>query len=326
MKRMISLLCLVIGLLPMLAGCGNQTGDATNTDASLQIVCTIFPEYDWVGSVLGENPAHANVTLLLDNGVDMHSFQPSAKDILTISDCDLFVYVGGESDAWVEDALQEAKNKDMRVLNLIDILGENTKEEALAPSMEAEEASGDADIDEHVWLSIKNASLFVEAISEALCTMDDANKTTYQSNAADYIKSLNDLDQKYQTAANTSSLKTLLFGDRFPFRYLVDDYALSYYAAFPGCSAETEASFETITFLAQKVDELSLPCVLVIEGSDQKVAETIVKSTAEKELPIRVLDSMQATTFDDANNGTTYLSIMEENLSVIQEALLSDRP
>lgn len=275
--------------------------------------------------ILGDKADHAEVTMLLDNGVDLHSYQPTADDIIKISDCDLFIYVGGESDGWVEDALKEAANKDMRVINLLDVLGEQVKEEEVVEGMEAEEKESEdedePEYDEHVWLSLKNAETLCNAITDALEKIDPTNKDAYAANAASYLEKLAALDGEYQTVVDNAARKTVLFGDRFPFRYLVDDYGLSYYAAFAGCSAETEASFETISFLAGKVDELGLPCVLTIEGAQHKIAETIVQNSAAKNQSILTLDSMQSTTSTDAANGTTYLSVMESNLDMLKQAL-----
>lgn len=324
MKRVISLLLVLTLTAGVLAGCGRQNAPTASDDTKLSIVTTIFPEYDWVREIVGEKADHAEITMLLDSGVDLHSYQPTAADMIKISDCNLFIYVGGESDRWVADALQEAVNKDMVVLNLLDVLGDRVEEEKIVEGMEADEEKGEEDgpeYDEHVWLSLKNAEVLCSAISDALQQIDPANKDIYAANAAAYTQKLAALDAKYQAAVDTAARKTILFGDRFPFRYLADDYGLSYYAAFVGCSAETEASFETISFLARKVDELNLPCVLTIEGAQHKIAETIVQNTAEKNQRVLVMDSMQATTAQDAANGTTYLSVMEQNLSVLNEAL-----
>ena len=275
--------------------------------------------------ILGDKADRAEVTMLLDNGVDLHSYQPTADDIIKISDCDLFIYVGGESDGWVEDVLKEAANKDMQVINLLDVLGEQVKEEEVVEGMETEEEESEdedePEYDEHVWLSLKNAETLCSAITDALEEIDPANKDAYAANAASYLEKLAALDGEYQTVVDNAARKTVLFGDRFPFRYLVDDYGLSYYAAFVGCSAETEASFETISFLAGKVDELGLPCVLTIEGAQHKIAETIVQNSAAKNQSILTLDSMQSTTSTDVANGTTYLSVMESNLDVLKQAL-----
>lgn len=338
MKKMIALLLALLMAVGMLAGCGKQNDGNTNAKTdTLSIVTTIFPEYDWVKAVLGDQADHADITMLLDNGVDLHSYQPTADDLVKISDCDLFIYVGGESDGWVTEALKNSANKDRKVINLLDVLGDSVKSEEVVEGMqeeaheheegeahedgEAHEHEHEEESDEHVWLSLKNAEVLVGAISNALQELDADNKEIYAANADAYMKKLSALDAEYQTAVDNASRKTVLFGDRFPFRYLADDYGLNYYAAFVGCSAETEASFETISFLAKKVDELKLPCVLAIEGKNHKIAETIVKNTAQKSQKILTMNSMQSTTSKDVASGTTYLSVMEKNLAVLKEAL-----
>lgn len=335
MKKITVLLLALFMLVGALAGCGKQN-DTNQTD-KLIIVTTIFPEYDWVREILGEKADNAEITMLLDNGVDLHSYQPTADDIVKISDCDLFIYVGGESDEWVEDALRNAANRNMKVINLLEVLGDSVKTEEIVEGMQeeehehedveehehedAEEHEHEEEADEHVWLSLKNAKMLVRVISKALQELDPDNKDIYAANADAYVKKLSALDTEYQAAVDAASNKTILFGDRFPFRYLVDDYGLRYYAAFVGCSAETEAGFETISFLAKRVDEWKLPCVLTIEGAQHKIAETVVRNTTAKNQRVLTMDSMQSTTSKDVKNGTTYLSVMEKNLSVLKEAL-----
>lgn len=327
MKNRISLLLALAIIVGLLAGCGQQNN--TNKTDKLSIVTTIFPEYDWVKEILGDTAENAEITMLLDSGVDLHSYQPTVDDIVKISDCDLFLYVGGESDGWVEDALKNAPNKDRTVINLLDVLGDSVKEEETVEGMQeedhdhedADEHEEEAEYDEHIWLSLKNAQVLVAAISEALQETDPARKDTYAANAAAYAEKLSALDGEYRAAVDSGKYKTLLFGDRFPFRYLADDYGLDYYAAFPGCSAETEASFETVSFLAGKMDALGLPCVLTIEGTQHKIAETVVQNTSQKNQQILTMDSMQAVTANDAASGVSYLSIMEKNLSVLKKAL-----
>ena len=332
MKKITVLLLALFMLVGALAGCGKQN-DTNQTD-KLSIVTTIFPEYDWVREILGDKADNAEITMLLDNGVDLHSYQPTAADIVKISDCDLFIYVGGESDGWVEDALRNAANRNMKVINLLEVLGDSVKTEEIVEGMQeehehedahahddAEEHEHEEEADEHVWLSLKNAKMLVRVISKALQELDPDNKDIYAANADAYVKKLSALDADYQAAVDAASNKTILFGDRFPFRYLVDDYGLRYYAAFVGCSAETEAGFETISFLAKRVDEWKLPCVLTIEGAQHKIAETIVRNTTAKNQKVLTMDSMQSTTTQDVKNGTTYLSVMEKNLSVLKEAL-----
>ena len=327
MKKITALLLALFMLVGVLAGCGKQN-DTNQTD-KLSIVTTIFPEYDWVREILGDKADNAEITMLLDNGVDLHSYQPTADDIVKISDCDLFIYVGGESDEWVEDALRNAANGNMKVINLLEVLGDSVKTEEIVEGMQeaehehedAEEHEHEEEADEHVWLSLKNAKMLVRVISKALQELDPDSKDIYAANADAYVKKLSALDAEYQAAVDAASNKTILFGDRFPFRYLVDDYGLCYYAAFVGCSAETEAGFETISFLAKRVDEWKLPCVLTIEGAQHKIAETVVRNTTAKNQRVLTMDSMQSTTSKDVKNGTTYLSVMEKNLSVLKEAL-----
>jgi len=335
MKKIISalvVLSLAIGIFALSACSGkNDNAPADGQNEKLKIVTTIFPEYDWVREILGDKADGAELTMLLDNGVDLHSYQPTVDDILKISSCDVFIYVGGESDAWVDGALKEAVNKDMTVINLLDVLGDSIKQEEVKEGMEAEEhehEEGEEDeheegpeYDEHVWLSLKNAQILVKKIAEAIAGKDSANADSYLANADSYIKKLSALDGEYAAAVNGASKKVLLFGDRFPFRYMTDDYGLDYYAAFVGCSAETEASFETITFLAGKLDELSLNNVMIIEGSDGKIARTIIDSSKNKSAGILTLDSMQSTTSKDVADGTTYLSVMQKNLDVLKQAL-----
>lgn len=338
MKKAFSFCLTLVLLAGLLTGCGTAPDTSVqNTQTKpLHIVTTIFPTYDWVRTVLGDQADNAEITFLLDNGVDMHSYQPSAEDIMKISSCDVFVYAGGESDAWASDALKNASNKDMQVINLLDVLGEHAKEEEAVEGMQGaddhdhdhdhEHGSGESseeepEYDEHVWLSLKNAQLFVSAIADSLSQADTAHADAYAANAVAYNKQLAQLDAAYQSAVDAAPIKTVLFADRFPFRYLVDDYGLSYYAAFSGCSADTQASFDTIIFLTDKVNELGLHSILTIENSDDKIANTIIQNTQSRDQQVRTLNSMQTVTSNDLTSGTTYLSIMKENLSVLSAAL-----
>lgn len=341
----------------------STTSETKTDDANkkLSVVCTIFPEYDWIRELVGDKKDNYEITYLLDKGVDLHSYQPTAEDIAKIANCDLFVYVGGESDGWVKDALKESKNDKMQVVNLLETLGTNVKEEEVVEGMQEEdehdhdhgkkedadhdhedadhehEHKEDADhdhdheedghhhdeveYDEHVWLSLRNATSLVNELAVRLQTIDPENKDYYAGTAASYTAKLGDLDSRYLAAVKKAKNKTVLFGDRFPFRYLVDDYGLKYYAAFVGCSAETEASFETVAFLAKKADELKLNNVLVIENSDQKIAKKIVETTNAKDQKIVEMNSMQSVTADQIADGATYLGIMEANLKALEAAL-----
>ncbi len=544
MKKYILLMITVLMMAFAITACGSadNNGDNVSTGEKLSVVTTIFPEYDWVREIVGDTE-NVEITMLLDSGVDLHSFQPTADDIIKIANCDMFIYVGGESDGWVEDALAEAVNKDMKVINLLEVLGDTVKTEELKEGMQESEhnhehnhshgkevstfednevqdrelsdwagewqsgyplildgsldkafeikaadsdkmtaeeykeyyttgyktdytdisivgdnitftdkdgnkissdykyvgyyiqdwstgtraamyrfeavdkASGapifiqfndhmiepaesehfhirmsndsfdaipdpenywptfypaeltpeevceelaghgkhsdeddhdheneadhdheneadhdheeaendhdheEAEYDEHVWLSLKNAKVLCVKIAESLAELDGKNADKYKSNADTYVKKLDELDAKYESTVAESSKNTILVGDRFPFRYMVDDYGLDYFAAFVGCSADSEASFETVTFLSGKTDELGLGTVLKIESSDGKIAETIRDNTAEKNQQILTLDSMQSVNSSDVDNGATYISIMEKNLETLKEAL-----
>ena len=317
MKKIISVL---LAALMVFAACSCSAKAGNN--GKLKVVTTIFPEYDWVKQIAGNIIDNIDLTLLCDNGVDMHSFQPTASDIVKISSCDVFVYVGGESDGWVEDVLKEAVNEKMQVVKLMDVIGESAVEEEIVEGMQAEEdedeGDGGTEYDEHIWLSLKNAQKCVLAISAAMGAVDPANNENYYANAAGYNNTLDERDKKYAETVNNAGRDTILFADRFPFRYLTDDYNLNYYAAFAGCSAETEASFDTVVFLAGKVDELGLNAVITIDSGDQAIAKTIIGNTSSKDQEILVMDSMQSTKTSD---NRSYVEIMESNLVVLEKAL-----
>lgn len=474
--------------------------------AKKSIVCVTYPEYDWVMNILGKNASNFNVVLLQNNGTDLHSYQPSVRDIARISTCDLLIYVGGESDEWVEKAVKNAKNKNMKVVNMLEVLGDKVREEEVVEGMQAEdehehehshehnESFSEADVkarslkewngewqstypyllsgeldevwehkaehdekmssadykekytkayvtdeltikikapyieyvtkngsykakyeyagsafrirddgrsqakfkfekksgsdkaakyiifsdhnfepavpehfhfyesnesfeevlwdgvhfptyypaslsgedivdelighhheeveyDEHVWLSVKNAIELTNAISVEIMQLDSENASHYKNNTVSYVKQLADLDAEFEKVVRDSAKKTVLFGDRYPFRYLTDDYKLNYFAAFVGCSAESEASFETIAFLAKKLDELGLNAVITIEKSDKKIAKTIVASTKNKNQEILEMDSLQSVAQKEIAGGRNYLSAMKNNLEVLKKAL-----
>ena len=305
-----------------LAGCAQ--GELSSDPNKIEIICTTFSEYDWTREIVGKNK-NVEITYLLDNGVDLHNYQPSTEDIMKISDCDMFVYVGGESDKWVDDALREARNKDMQVIKLLDVLGDFAKEEEVKEGMEAEEEEEDGDegpeYDEHVWLSLRNAEICCDAICDSLCRIDNGNADTYRQNLAVYTSKLDDLDSEYTDMAENAEVKTIIFGDRFPFRYLVDDYGIDYYAAFVGCSAETEASFETIVGLSGKLDELGLDTVFTIENSDPAIAQAVIDNSDNKDCNIETLNSIQSVTADTVSSGVTYISLMKQNLDTLRKVL-----
>ena len=308
-KVFIGILSLIIAII-MLSSCEKIPVNADN-DPGLKIVTTIFPIYDWVKNITGDANA---VSYLDESGIDLHSFEPTAKDILALSGADMFVYIGGASDEWAENAVKASQNPSLITVSLIEKTG--ALEEETVEGMEKDDDDGE--LDEHIWLSLKKAQKAVNAITEALCEADTANADKYRANADHYIEKLSQLDSRYTSAVSGAKRNTLLFADRFPFRYMTEDYGLEYFAAFPGCSAESEASFETMAFLIEKTKELSLPDIIVIDTSDGRIASAVSEDTGAG---ILTLNSCQSVTKSDIENGMTYLSAMEENLRILTEAL-----
>ncbi len=316
MKKFVSLILIFI-LTLCFCSCGNTAPESEG----LKIVCTAFPQYDYIKNILGSD---SGMTLLVDDGADLHSYEPTAQDIIAIGSADLFVYIGGVSDAWVEGALKSANNPELKTVALMDIV--DTLEEEYVAGMEhdhehehIEAHDGDhADEDEHIWLSLKKSAEITEYLCTEIGKIDAQNAALYRANADDYIENLNALDGEYQAVVDTAARKTVLFADRFPFRYLTEDYALTYYAAFAGCSSESEASFETMAFLIDKTNELELPVILTIDGSDGSIAGMISGETGAKVLS---LNSCQSVSAADIGQGTNYLDIMKNNLEILREAL-----
>lgn len=311
---------------------GNNIEATENSEEKITITTTIFPLYDMTKTILGDNIDKFNINILLKSGLDLHNFQPSVKDIDTISNSDLFIYIGGESDErWVDRVIDTANNENLISVNLMDELSDIVKMEELKEGMmeeehddnydEANEENREEEYDEHIWLSLINAKRISKIILDDVCSLDSSNTMKYIENYNNFIDTLNALNEEYIKTINTSTKKVLLFGDRFPFRYLVDDYGLDYYAAFKGCSAETEASFETISFLTEKLNELDLNTVIVLDGSNKKIAETIIENSNNKDRKILALNSMQSINDKDIKSGATYIKIMEDNLKILKEAL-----
>ena len=309
----------LLAILIIITAAGCAKAQSPLGHGKISVVCTVFPQYDWARQIIGGEADNIKLSLLLNNNIDLHSYQPSVDDIITISTCDLFIFIGGESDGWVNGVLNQAANADMIVINLLETLGGAAKLEEITEGMEA--PGEDDDFDEHVWLSLKNAAVFSTAITEALSYLDAAHADKYRNNLSAYIGKLTALDDGYRAAVEAAPVKTLLFGDRFPFRYLTDDYGIDYFAAFPGCSAETEASFNTIIFLAEKADEYALSAVMVTESANQSIARAIIANTESKHQRILVLDSMQSVTLSAVAGGAAYLPVMESNLEILKEAL-----
>ena len=319
MKKLLALLLSVLLITACFAACGKKA-DVPDTPADdsgkLNVVCSVFPQYDFIKTIAGDA---VNLTLLLDSKTDLHSYTPTADDIMTISKADLFINIGGESDDWAEDVLSSAANNKLKVVSLLNLV--DAVEEKTLPGMQEEEEEHEEEgpeYDEHVWTSLKNVIKIIPALTDALCELDSGNTALYQANSSAYLAQLQTLETKYSDTIGKAARKTLLFADRFPFRYLADDYDLTCYAAFSGCSAETEASFETMTFLVDTVKQQNLPFVLMIDGSDGSVAETVSRQSGAE---IRTLNSCQSVSPDDIAAGASYLTIMEDNLSVLSEVL-----
>jgi zinc transport system substrate-binding protein len=295
-------------------------------DDGIAIVTTIFPIYDWVRQIIGEERRDGfNLSFVVSGGVDSHNFNPSVSDAARIKTADVFIYVGGHSDDWADTILRDA-NPDMITLNLMDVLeiGNLIIEGAPCdPDCEDDHSHivGEFHADEHIWLSLRNAVSVCAAIADVLAKIDPENAQAYRANLEAYTAKLSALDLAYQRVVDAANTRTLVFADRFPFRYLVNDYGLTHYAAFQGCSAETEASFTVIRSLAMRVNQLGINFIMVTENSNQSIARTVIENTTARNQRILVLDSMKSITPAHVRNGATYLGIMESNLGVLKEAL-----
>lgn len=348
-KRIGMIICLFLTVILALQGVTayaaqvrEEMREKKSANGKIKIVCMIFPQYDWLREVIGEKIDNYDIKLLLDNGSELHSYQPTVEDMAEISSSDFFFYVGGESDSWVKDALKSAKNPNLKAVSLLEMLEDYAKvEEEIEGAMEHKHEHGDEDYeeeehfheeaeehehgeeyDEHMWLSLKNAKAAVERLSQIISELDSEHTSIYRKNSEQYEKKLQALDMQYKSTVENAKRKTILFGDRFPFRYLADDYGLTYYAAFEGCSAETGVSFETIIFLAGKMDEEKLPVIFTLENANNQLAKVIVENTEEKNQEILTLHSMQSVTRRQIEQeGFSYLELMRENLSVLDKAL-----
>ncbi|MDY6331210.1 MAG: metal ABC transporter substrate-binding protein [Fibrobacter sp.] len=343
-----SLACAIfVAALFSLVACNSVSENKKQESHEFSIITTIYPEYAWTKEILGARTDSVNLTLLIKNGIDLHSYKPTAHDVAKIASADMVIYVGGESDEWIKDALTASPKKGRVEINLMEALGDRVKAEEIVEGMQGEmkderrEKREDAkedhehaeahehhhhdeevENDEHVWLSLKNAEILVKKIAEELSKIDAAHASAYKQNAEAYIAQIQSLDAEYRTAVESAARKTVLFGDRFPFRYLVDDYGIKYYAAFVGCSAESEASFETIAFLAGKMDSESLPSIFIIENSNDKIAKAVLAASKKSQnAQILTINSMQSITEEQINNGINYLSLMKSNLENLKKAL-----
>ena len=368
-----SLVCAIfVAALFSLVACNDNPKSKIAKDHKISIITTIYPEYAWTKEILGTRTDSVNLTLLIKNGIDLHSYKPTAHDVAKIASADMVIYVGGESDEWIKDALTASPQKGRVEINLMEALGDRVKAEEIVEGMQAEDEhhhehaeehehehhdehaeehehehhkehaeehehehhdehaevhehhhhDEDVENDEHVWLSLKNAEILVKKIAEELSKIDAAHASAYKQNAEAYIAQIQSLDAEYRTAVESAARKTVLFGDRFPFRYLVDDYGIKYYAAFVGCSAESEASFETIAFLAGKMDSESLPSIFIIENGNDKIAKAVLAASKKsQDAQILTINSMQSITEKQINDGINYISLMKANLENLKKAL-----
>ena len=344
-----SLVCAIfVAALFSLFACGDAPKSKIAKESKLSIVATIYPEYAWAKEILGSRFNSVKLELLMKNGVDLHSYKPTAQDIAKIASADMVIYVGGESDEWIEKALEATPKKNRSEINLMKVLGDRVKAEEVIEGMQAEEEhehnnttesaevphneeehehhhhdhDEEVENDEHVWLSLKNAEIIVQKIAAEIAKLDSAHASVYTQNVNAYVAKIQSLGNDYRATVESAARKTVLFGDRFPFRYLVDDYGLKYYAAFVGCSAESEASFETIAFLAGKMDAESLPVIFTIENSNGKIAKAVLAASKKSQnAQILILNSMQSVTEKQIDEGADYLSIMKSNLENLKKAL-----
>lgn len=336
MKKILCVITVIAALICMLAACkptaapGGTTDIAAPDGEKLSVVCTVFPQYDWVREIAGDKLDKISLTLLLDSGTDLHSYQPTAGDLMKISSADLFIYVGGESDKWVSGALA-ASNCSAKCLNLIEALGSAAKQESDEGIIEEhdhedledheEHDHGETEYDEHVWLSLKNAVVLCGAVTDELCALDAENADLYRANNTAYCEKLGALDKRFADFAASADCNTVVCADRFPFMYLCEDYGLKYFAAFSGCSAESEASFKTVVSLAEKVDEYRLGYIFQTENPLADIAKTVVEATEEKNQQILTLDSLQSVTAEKISGGKTYYAVMEQNINTLIEGL-----
>jgi zinc transport system substrate-binding protein len=317
LKKYISIA--LAGLLAIAAFTGCAAKSKHTDHDKLSVVATIFPSYDFAREILGDK---ADITMLLHAGAEAHSYDPTPQDIITIQNADVFIYVGGESDEWVNGVLESMDTAKMTIVTLMDCV--EVVEEEVVEGMQDEEEPADGDepeepeYDEHVWTSPRNAKLIVQKLSDTFCAVDADNADAYTANTTTYLERLGELDDKFQDVLDNAARKTIVIGDRFPFRYFADAYGLEYFAAFPGCSTETEASAATVAFLIDKINAENIPVVFHIQLSNEKMANTISEDTGAKVL---LLHSCEGITKAEFDAGKTYLDIMTQNVDALREAL-----
>lgn len=313
MKRFFSILIVAVLSLFCLVACQSRTQEDKPAQHKLNVVTTIFPQYDFARQLAGNK---AEVTMLLKPGMESHSYEPTPQDIKMVQNCDLFIYTGGENDVWIEEILNSMGDKKPATLKLLDIVP--TVREEVVKGMEHDHDDGADEIDEHVWTSPKNAMAIVNRIAAQMSEKDPENAKTYEMNRESYIRQLKSLDTAFRDIVDHAKRKTVLFGDRFPFRYFTDEYGLKYYAAFTGCSTETEVSAATMAFLIDRVKQEHLPVVFTIEFSNGKIADAISDATGARKM---TLFSNHNITRDQLEAGETFLSLMNKNVESLRTAL-----
>lgn len=318
LKKFLSMLCMTAAVLTLLSGCADKQTVSVQNQDKLKIVSTVFAPYDFSRQIVKD---YADITMLIPPASEAHSYEPSPQDIITILDSDMFIYVGGESDMWIEDILQSVEATDVKIVTLMDCV--ELYEEELSEGMQAEQESSDAsedekEYDEHIWTSPVNAIKITEKICDAICEIDEKNAEIYRQNAEKYIEQLNELDENFKNTVNNAQRKTLVFGDRFPLLYFVKAYGLEYFAAFPGCSSASEPSAATLAFLIDKVKKENIPVVFHTELSNEKTADIICEETGAKKMQFNACHNL---TKNDFESGVTYLELMNRNVEALKEAL-----
>jgi zinc transport system substrate-binding protein len=313
MKRLL-LAVLITVSLGWAVSAGGRRDKAVQDNGKLNVVATIFPPYDFVRQIAGDK---VNLSMLLPPGAESHSFEPTPQDIIKVQNCDVFIYVGGESDEWVDQILESMDTSRIRIITLMDCV-EVVEEEVVEGMEEEEEEEEGPAYDEHVWTSPKNAKLIVLKIAEELKRADAANAPEYEKNTLAYTAKLDNLDASFRDLVSGAVRKTMVFGDRFPFRYFADAYGLRYFAAFPGCSTETECSAATIVFLVNKIRAERIPVVFHIELSNEKIADAICEETGAKKLLLHAVHNITKRDFD---RGVGYYDLMTQNIQNLREAL-----
>jgi len=314
-KKIILILATLAALVYGVSGCKqNKNAVTKNSNGKVNVTVTNFPPYDFVRHIAGDR---VNLSMLLPPGAESHSFEPSPRDIIAIQDSGIFIYAGGENDAWVDRILESMNTDNMKILAMIDTV--DAVEEEIVEGMEEEDEEGEEiAYDEHVWTSPQNAILIVSAITELLCEADPANAAFYRQNASAYTNQLDELDKQFQAVVNGAKRRTIVFADRFPFRYFADAYGLTYFAAFPGCSTDTEPSAATVAFLINKIKAEKIPVVFHIELSNERMADTISGETGAKKLLLHACHNISKRDFDA---GLGYLDFMRGNVENLREAL-----